>query len=489
MDLSKLNDDQIKVALKVIESARKYGINPDFVLSMVNTESGFKQDAVSPKGAIGVMQLMPETAKGLKVNPSNIDENIDGGMRLLKELTQDKRIGNDPFKLLVGYNTSSETRKKFFESDNIADLPDETVKHVLQVMRPFGENVPSISFTPSAEAKQEADTQGGQDAEDQYGGDVVPEGRSDEETQAEKSRSAKEVGVIGATLGTGAGSLYTAKMPLVRLASRAGLLPGGKPISPSEAAALVERTMSPTPPDTSPRKTHGGENWQKSLTGISTPGAQMDKASLDLGKRMQQTVGIGGAPGFTGGMITEGGVILNPRDAAAIQARVQAQQQIAAEQAARNEAVYQRRMEQANRSDPIQRGVRNFAGSAPVRGGLAGLGMGYNVQDAYNKFQEGDKLSGSLSTGAAGASGLSLVPKFTPVMGPLAVGLTTASQVAGDIRRGDKQSAAESGLTGLTAMFPRLFGPFGGLVYSRGLNAGEEEELARRRQMAPTISP
>jgi hypothetical protein len=72
-------------------------------------------------------------------------------------------------------------------------------------------------------------------------------------------------------------------------------------------------------------------------------------------------------------------------------------------------------------------------------------------------------------------------------MGPAAIGLTTASQVAGDLNRGDKQSAAESGLSGLAAMFPRIFGPLGSAVYSRGLNEGEDEELARRRRLAPTI--
>ena len=101
--MSKLSDDQLKIALKVIDSAEKHGVNPDFVLPMVMVESGFKQDIKSPRGAIGVMQLMPDTAKGLNVNPNDLDENIDGGMRLLKELSSDKRIGGDPYKEYVIY--------------------------------------------------------------------------------------------------------------------------------------------------------------------------------------------------------------------------------------------------------------------------------------------------------------------------------------------------------------------------------------------------
>ena len=242
--------------------------------------------------------------------------------------------------------------------------------------------------------------------------------------------------------------------------------------------------MSSEAGETAARKTYGGENWQKSLTGISTPGAQMDKASLDLAKRMNQAV-TGGAPGFTGGKITEGGIILGPRDAASVTAK----QQAVMAKAAENEARFQQMMQQANKPNAFQQKAQRVLSSAPARGALAGLGTGFNIQDAYQKFNEGDYLGGSLATGAAGASGLSLASKLAPFMGPAAIGLTTASQMAGDIRRGDRQSAAESGLTGLTALAPRVFGPAGALLYSSGLNKGEDEELERRRRMQPTISP
>lgn len=481
MDLSKLDDEQIKVALKVIASAKKHGINPDFVLPMVNQESGFKPNAKSSAGAIGPMQLMPGTAKELGVDPNNLDENIDGGMRFLKGLVENKKLGGDPRNIFAAYNAGP--NHKFFETGDLKDLPNETVSHVVKIMGAYGENVPEITITPSKPEK--AAPEPSEDPEDQYPGDKVPT----EPTQAEQARSAKEMGAVGAAVGTGAGSVYAAKAPIFRMAQRVGLLPGGKPIAPAEAAALAERVMSPgaatTPVESVVRKPHGGENWQKSLTGISTPGAQMDKASLDLAKGMNQAISHGGAPGFTGGTITPGGIILSPRDASA----VQAQQQAAAVRAAENEARFQQAMQKAYGKDIVQRGASAVAGSVPVRSGLAGLGVGFNAQDAYNQFQQGNMLGGSLATGAAGASGLSLVPRLAPVMGPAAVGLTTAAQVAGDLERGDRQSAAESGLSGLTALFPRVFGPLGAAVYSRGLNKGEEEELKRRRAMAPTISP
>lgn len=360
-------------------------------------------------------------------------------------------------------------------------FPENAVDRLAQAVSAFEGG--SWQSKDQEEEKKPERSEAPSDPTDQYSGEPI----SNEPTQAEKDRSAKEMGAVGAALGTGAGSVYAAKAPLFRLAQRVGLF-GGKPITPQEAATLAERVMTPSgqaPVESVVRKPHGGENWQKSLTGISTPGAQMDKASLDLAKGMQQTVGIGGAPGFTGGTITPGGIILSPRDAAA----VNAQQQAAAQKAAMNEIMFQQSMQRAGQPDIVQRGARAVMRTSPVRGGMAGLGVGFNAQDAYNKFQEGDTLGGALATGAAGASGLTLVPRLAPVMGPAAVGLTTASQVAGDLRRGDRQGAAESGLTGLTAMFPRIFGPLGTAVYSRGLNEGEEEELRKRRMLAPTISP
>lgn len=139
-----LNSSQQLVALKVAERAQKYGLNPSFVLPLVMAESGFKQEARSPKGAIGVMQLMPDTAKGLKADPTNIDENIDGGMRLLKELVDDKRIGNDPLKVLVAYNTSSETRGKFFEEQNLSRLPLETLNYIDKMYELSGDKLANV---------------------------------------------------------------------------------------------------------------------------------------------------------------------------------------------------------------------------------------------------------------------------------------------------------------------------------------------------------
>jgi hypothetical protein len=467
MDLSKLTDEQVGVALKVIEAAKKHGINPDFVLPMVRVESGFNPNAKSSAGAIGPMQLMPGTAKDLGVDPNDIDQNIDGGIRYLKSLIQNERLKNNPNYIFAAYNAGPNS--KFFTTGDFKDLPDETVMHVVKVMGNYGENVPSMVLGEEPAPEEEQPTE------------------EAEETPSEPARdtSSLEAGLALSAIGTGAGSVYAAKAPVFRMAQRVGLLPGGKPISPSDAASLVEKTMSGAAPESVVRRSgHGGENWQRSLTGISTPGAQMDKSSLDLAKRMQGTIGINGAPGFTGGMITEGGIILGPRDAPAARLAQQVQQA----QALQREAQFQQSLKKATQPGMFERGAGALLGSTPVRTGLAGFGVGYNAQDAFNRLQEGDTLGASLSAGAAGASGLSVIPKLLPMMAPTAVGLTTAAQVANDLRQGKRQEAAESGLSGLAAVLPRIFGPLGALLYSGGLNAGEDEELKRRRALPPTVT-
>lgn len=145
MDLSKLTDEQLDIAEKIAKKAKEKGLNPDFVLPMVMAESGFNPKAESRKGAIGVMQLMPDTAKGLRVNPHDMDENIDGGLNLLKELVSNKKIGNDPYKVLAGYNTSTETRNKFYETGDLAVLPDETISHMEKVSNFYGGSLPKVS--------------------------------------------------------------------------------------------------------------------------------------------------------------------------------------------------------------------------------------------------------------------------------------------------------------------------------------------------------
>jgi len=67
------------------EVARQEGIDPNLFISLIQQESNFDPMAVSPKGAIGLTQLMPSTAKELGVDPNNMMQNLTGGARYLKQ--------------------------------------------------------------------------------------------------------------------------------------------------------------------------------------------------------------------------------------------------------------------------------------------------------------------------------------------------------------------------------------------------------------------
>jgi soluble lytic murein transglycosylase-like protein len=80
-------------------AAKKYSLPESFVRSVMRVESGLHQEALSPKGAMGLMQLMPDTAKQLGVNPKNAKENAEGGAQYLRDLLA--RYENRPDQVLL----------------------------------------------------------------------------------------------------------------------------------------------------------------------------------------------------------------------------------------------------------------------------------------------------------------------------------------------------------------------------------------------------
>lgn len=90
--------------------ARALGMDPRILEAVAQAESGGNQAAVSPKGAIGVMQLMPGTARGLGVNPYDTEQNILGGGIYLKK--QMDRFGSLPL-ALAAYNAGPGAVEKY----------------------------------------------------------------------------------------------------------------------------------------------------------------------------------------------------------------------------------------------------------------------------------------------------------------------------------------------------------------------------------------
>ena len=107
-------------------------LDPDLVNSVIRAESGFNPHAVSPKGALGLMQLMPQTASGLGVpNAFDPQANVEGGTRYLRELLE--RYNFDLIKALAAYNAGSRRVEQY------RGVPPyfETRAYVARIIRDF----------------------------------------------------------------------------------------------------------------------------------------------------------------------------------------------------------------------------------------------------------------------------------------------------------------------------------------------------------------
>jgi soluble lytic murein transglycosylase-like protein len=91
------------LAALIVAAARRHHLDPELVRAVVSVESGFRPDAVSPKGAQGLMQLMPATARSLGVKDAfDPADNVDGGVRYLRALID--RYDGDVKRALAAYN-------------------------------------------------------------------------------------------------------------------------------------------------------------------------------------------------------------------------------------------------------------------------------------------------------------------------------------------------------------------------------------------------
>jgi soluble lytic murein transglycosylase-like protein len=113
------------------DASERAGLPPAFVESVARVESAMRPEAVSPKGAVGVMQLMPGTAHALAVDPRDPAQNIDAGARLLRELLI--KYDGDVVKALSAYNAGAGA------VDHYRGMPPyaETQNYVDKVIRTY----------------------------------------------------------------------------------------------------------------------------------------------------------------------------------------------------------------------------------------------------------------------------------------------------------------------------------------------------------------
>ena len=96
---------------EIVNQAIANGVEPALAVSIAKNESGFDQNAISPAGAIGIGQLMPDTAAGLGVDPYDWKQNILGMIKYIKELWE--TFDGDIAKVIAGYNAGSAAVQKY----------------------------------------------------------------------------------------------------------------------------------------------------------------------------------------------------------------------------------------------------------------------------------------------------------------------------------------------------------------------------------------
>jgi len=112
-------------------AADRYGLPRALVRSVISAESRFRMEAVSPKGAIGLMQLMPDTAQSLGANPYDPAQNVDAGTRYLRALLE--KYHGLLWHALAAYNAGPKAVEKY----NGVPPYRETLNYVKRIDRDF----------------------------------------------------------------------------------------------------------------------------------------------------------------------------------------------------------------------------------------------------------------------------------------------------------------------------------------------------------------
>ena len=135
---SSSQDNNQRIESAVAMASKKYGVDADLIKAIIKVESNFNPKVVSSAGAKGLMQLMPENCRDLGVkDPFNIEENIDGGTRHIKEYLD--KYNGDVEMALMAYNggPSRMARRGVTSVSQIYKMPKETQNYVPKVMKHY----------------------------------------------------------------------------------------------------------------------------------------------------------------------------------------------------------------------------------------------------------------------------------------------------------------------------------------------------------------
>jgi len=415
--IDNLDKDQLENANLIAEEAKKAGIPPNLAVSIAFKESNLRHQSdnkitTSKKGALGIMQLMPMTADELKVDPTDKEQNIRGGINYLKQMLN--RFDNDPILAAAAYNHGAEG--SFFKG---GELPQETKNYLQKIKEYGGFEEPKIEEVGGAEKWGPLPATG-------YG-DV--------------SKGIIEAGstATGAALaGTGsaiqAATKSAAKTAGEEIARQ--LIESGKASSvgavPEVSAAAQNLIKGSGPIATTPAGGKGTQNWARAF-GMSDPEALRARSMAEAHQMQKQAMAaedkIKGLFGGAGGQYE-----LDPNRA----------------------SLMIRSGEVPPKTTPfsLSQTVKNLAARYPaltsglgrvVSGGLGGFGGALGGMEAIERYKRGDIPAATLS-GVGALASLGMIPASSaPIAAPIALaaglglgGYDAARAVMENIRQGEK---------------------------------------------------
>lgn len=442
LDYENLDPDQKLNAQKVYLSAEKYGLNPDFVLPLVYAESGFKHIKQIDGPAFGVMQIEPDTAKRMKCDRENLEDNIDCGMKLIKSHVDNPKIGNDPYKVIAAYNTRSDTLNTFLDAYNkdpehpekhLHLLPAQTRKHMGNIEDFHGGELPDVTF--GAPEQHEGDKPSAATVPEKI--DTLQDFKKNEieaSVQAdvdEKKRNAERLQSAGLGLlgGTAAGTTIAGVQGARDIGSSIldAIINKGKQAS-TETAPSVTTTAETAPPSEPVDLRTSGEKWNKTGYGVG------EGTVRDVSTRFKRIAPDPASKIARRNFEKFGSEALRKAQEAeankAFWAKHHAEvNKLNAAQAAAKEADKASQLaklapvaEDVTKTFPFLSNVMKYGSylKYPVMGGLTGLGVGFGVGDTMSRLDAKDKKGAALAgTGTA-------LSAITPFLGGLA-GLSTGA--------------------------------------------------------------
>jgi hypothetical protein len=372
----KLNKEQQDNAFLIGSKAQEVGIDPDLALAFAWRENQFQTKGKSPKGATGVMQVMPANAKAYGYAPEDLldpNHNIDIGLRLFKE-SLDMFKGNERA-ALVAYNANPNVAKRYLKNGETPEsIPEET--------RIYLEDIHSIRpLVATAEVSEVAQVEN----QDFSPIEELPEHLSDKQkTYDEGSPLDKAIlPTTGASIGTAVG--FAEYM-------------GNKPKAPITGTPPTDPRFGTTEFGTSGRAREAGFNLE---TQRRAEQALKNKEVIERMRRLG--IIVQDSPVLKMGPLTstDTGLLVPP-------------------QALEKEVKPLTKGERFKAGlKALPKGVGEFIGKhSRLTGPLAGLGAGVAAENARERFEKGQIGGGLLSAAEAITGGVALTPQVpAPIRG------------------------------------------------------------------------